>query len=87
MQKASGALGSIPEADLRRLAPLNALFIVPTSEPGRTHPPLRERLAQLAEMTRETGEPEPPRKRSFPYAAVAFVLAFAAALVVFLSAD
>jgi heat shock protein HtpX len=84
LQKATGALGSIPSADLRRLAPLNALFIIPTSPLARTHPPLAERLAHLGEMTREAGEPEPPRGRSFPYAVVAFAVAFVAALVVFL---
>lgn len=84
LQKASGALGSIPEADLRRLAPLNALFIVPTSPLARTHPPLAGRLALIGETTREAGDPEPPRGRSFPYAAVAFVVVFAVALVVLL---
>lgn len=55
---------AIPTTDLRRLARVEALWVVPT---GRArfavfsdHPPLEKRLARLAEMARELGEPIGP---------------------------
>jgi heat shock protein HtpX len=84
LQKIGGALALIPEADLRQIAPLNALCIVPVDVVVRTHPPLAERLAQLAEMTRSIAAPDERRASSFPFAAAAFVSAFIAALLVFL---
>jgi heat shock protein HtpX len=61
LQKVSGEMALIPKRDLRTLAGLNALFIIPAAasrwEVAMDHPPLRKRLARLEEMVRELGKP------------------------------
>jgi heat shock protein HtpX len=85
LQKLTGAMPLIPEEDLRRVAPLNALLIVGLDSVRRAHPPLQERLAQLASIGREEGKAEPPPPRArFGLAAAVFVVVFAVALLVLL---
>ena len=82
-QKLTGALPLIPKEDLRRVAPLNALLIVGLEEVRSAHPPVQERIAELAAIGREEGEAEPPRPRAqLGLAAVVFVVVFALALLV-----
>jgi heat shock protein HtpX len=63
LQRISSDMVRIPERDLREMAGLNALFIVPTSWRGSvgqlfaTHPPLEKRIARLQEIAREMGRP------------------------------
>ena len=61
LQKVSGEMAVIPNRDLRALAGLNALFIIPAAvsrwEVAMDHPPLGKRLARLEEMARELGRP------------------------------
>jgi heat shock protein HtpX len=61
LQKVSGEMALIPNRDLRALAGLNALFIIPAAvsrwEVAMDHPPLGKRLARLEEMARELGRP------------------------------
>jgi heat shock protein HtpX len=59
LQKIAGSLGRIPERDLREVHSMSAFFIIPTKLRGYSHPPLAKRLARLAEMARELGQPEP----------------------------
>ena len=85
LQKLTGAMPLIPEEDLRRVAPLNALLIVGLDSVRSAHPPVQERLAQLASIGREEGKAEPPPPRArFGLAAAVFVVVFAVALLVFL---
>ena len=85
LQKLTGAIGLIPKEDLRRVAPLNALLIVEVEPVRRAHPPVQERLAQLAEIGREEGRVDPPRSEPrLGLAAAAFLVVFAAMLFVFL---
>jgi heat shock protein HtpX len=60
LQKISGDMALIPKRDLRTLAGLNALFIIPAAaarwEVAMDHPPLRKRLARLEEMARDLGK-------------------------------
>jgi heat shock protein HtpX len=63
LQKLTGAVARIPQADMRGLSGLNAFFIIPTDVQRRRlellidHPPLAKRLARLSEMARELGRP------------------------------
>ena len=85
LQKLTGAVGLIPKEDLRRVAPLNALFIVGVDPVVRAHPPVQERLAALAAIGREEGRADPPRSSSrLGLAAAVFLAVFAGMLFVFL---
>jgi heat shock protein HtpX len=85
LQKLTGALPLIPKEDLRRIAPLNALLIVGIDPVLRAHPPMQERLAQLAAIGREEGRADPPKPGPRLGIAVAVFLAvFAGTLFVFL---
>lgn len=59
LQKISGGMAAIPEQDLRGTQAMNAFFIVPAlkglnlSTLSATHPPLDQRLAQLARIQTE----------------------------------
>lgn len=64
LQRIAGGLERIPEEDLRRVAPLDALLVIPVAPSGRTHPPLEERLARLAEISRDLGHAMPPARRA-----------------------
>jgi len=61
LQKISSEMSRIPQQDLREVAGMNALFIIPArvksgaSELFMDHPPLEKRLARLAEISREMG--------------------------------
>ena len=61
LQKISGQIAVIPAKDLREVAGMNALFIIPASVKRATaelfmdHPPLEKRLARLAEISAEMG--------------------------------
>jgi heat shock protein HtpX len=87
LQKLTGAVGRIPKEDLRRVAPLNALFIVGVDPVVRAHPPVQERLAALAAIGREEGRADPPSSSSrLGLAAAVFLAVFAGMLFVFLHA-
>jgi heat shock protein HtpX len=63
LQKIASGITQIPQQDLREVAGMNAFFIVPTNwrthvgELFMDHPPLEKRLAALAEISREMGQP------------------------------
>lgn len=65
LQKISSDMVRIPQKDLREVAPMNAMFIVPTSwrasfgQLFATHPPLEKRIARLQEIALEMGRPVP----------------------------
>jgi heat shock protein HtpX len=83
LQKLTGAVGLVPKEDLRRVAPLNALFIVGIDPVLRAHPPVQERLAELAAIGREEGRADPPRgSPRLGLAAAVFLAVFAGMLVV-----
>lgn len=85
LQKLTGALPLIPKEDLRRIAPLNALLIVGIDPVLRAHPPLQERLAELAAIGREEGEADPPKAGPrLGLAAAVFVAVFVGMLFVLL---
>jgi heat shock protein HtpX len=87
LQKLADAVPLIPQEDLRRVAPLDAVFIVAVDSLSRMHPPVQERIAQLAEIGRREGEAEPPPTRPhLGLAAAVFAVVFVAMLVVFLRA-
>jgi heat shock protein HtpX len=87
LQNLTGAVGRIPREDLRRVAPLNALFIVGVDPVVRAHPPVQERLAALAAIGREEGRADPPSSSSrLGLAAAVFLAVFAGMLFVFLHA-
>jgi heat shock protein HtpX len=87
LQKLTGAVGLIPKEDLRRVAPLNALFIVGVDPVVRAHPPVQERLAALAAIGREEGRADLPTSSSrLGLAAAVFLAVFAGMLFVFLHA-
>jgi heat shock protein HtpX len=82
LQKLTGAVGLIPKEDLRRVAPLNALFIVGVDPVLRAHPPVQERLAKLAAIWSEEGRADPPRSSPrLGVAAAVFLAVFAGMLV------
>jgi heat shock protein HtpX len=60
LQKLSGDRLRIPHADLRQLAPVEALWIIPTQEHRfeflMDHPPLAKRLARLGALAHELGK-------------------------------
>ena len=61
LQKISGGMAQIPQEDLRGTRSMNAFFIAPAikgvsiSALTATHPPLEQRLAQLARIQTELG--------------------------------
>jgi heat shock protein HtpX len=63
LQKISGGMNAIPNADLRHASTLNAFFIAPAikgvslSQLTSTHPSLEQRLEQLAKIEAELGRP------------------------------
>jgi heat shock protein HtpX len=64
LQKVTGDMGRIPTRDLRSAEPFNAFFFSPAVANGfsisslfSTHPSLEKRLAQLAEIATELGQP------------------------------
>jgi heat shock protein HtpX len=63
LQKLTGEVGLIPREDLRVIASLEPLFIVPVCprrlELFADHPSLAKRLARLATIAREMGGPTP----------------------------
>ena len=64
LQKVTGDMARIPTHDLRSAEPFNAFFFTPALANGvsisslfSTHPSLEKRLAQLAEISVELGQP------------------------------
>jgi heat shock protein HtpX len=63
LQKISGGMNAIPNADLRQASTMNAFFIAPAikgvslSQLTSTHPSLEQRLRQLATIEAELGRP------------------------------
>lgn len=64
LTKVTGDMARIPTNDLRAAEPFNAFFFTPALANGfsisslfSTHPPLEKRLAQLAKISRELGQP------------------------------
>jgi heat shock protein HtpX len=64
LQKVSGDMARIPTHDLRSVEPFNAFFFTPALANGlsisslfSTHPSLEKRLAQLAQISVELGQP------------------------------
>jgi heat shock protein HtpX len=63
LQKISGGMSAVPEADLRATSSMNAFFIAPAikgvslSQLTSTHPSLEQRLEQLAKIQAELGRP------------------------------
>jgi heat shock protein HtpX len=64
LQKVTGEISRIPSRDLRSAEPFNAFFFTPALANGfsisslfSTHPSLEKRLAQLAEISVELGQP------------------------------
>jgi heat shock protein HtpX len=70
--KVTGEMSRIPTRDLRKAEPFNAFFFTPAIAQGRgqngggnislstlfsTHPPLEQRLAQLAQLETQLGQP------------------------------
>ncbi|PRX97061.1 zinc metalloprotease HtpX [Allonocardiopsis opalescens] len=64
LTKISGEMGRIPTGDLRKAEPINAFFLVPAFAKRRgislaqlfaTHPPLEQRLEQLARISADLG--------------------------------
>jgi heat shock protein HtpX len=63
LQKIASGMAVIPQRDLREVESMNAFFIIPTNvkssmaELFSTHPPLEKRLANLARVARDMGQP------------------------------
>jgi heat shock protein HtpX len=64
LQKVTGDMARIPTRDLRAAEAFNAFFFTPALANGfsisslfATHPPLEKRLAQLAKLSNELGQP------------------------------
>jgi hypothetical protein len=81
LQKIAGSISNIPSSDLRVVSQMSALFILPTNLRALTHPPLEQRLARLAKMSRELGKPDPPLRAAtatskLGLAVTAFVVVF-----------
>ena len=62
LTKVSGEIARIPTQDLRQAEAFNAFFFAPAIAPGvslsslfATHPPLEQRLSQLAGIARQLG--------------------------------
>lgn len=64
LQKITGEMAAIPQKDLRASAAMNAFFIAPAISGATlrtissTHPPLEQRLEQLARIQAELGRPQ-----------------------------
>jgi len=61
LRKISGEMNAVPERDLRAAQSMNAFFISPAVRGGMgkltsTHPPLEQRLDQLAEIAASLGQ-------------------------------
>ena len=62
LTKVSGQMNAVPERDLRAAQPMNALFIAPAIRGltlgtlTATHPPLEQRLDQLAKIAASLGQ-------------------------------
>lgn len=62
LQKITGEMGAIPTRDLRASEPMNAFFIAPAfggesmASLFATHPPLEQRLSQLARISAQLGQ-------------------------------
>ena len=62
LTKVSGQMNAVPERDLRAAQPMNALFIAPAIRGmtlgtlSATHPPLEQRLDQLAKIAASLGQ-------------------------------
>ena len=62
LTKVSGQMNTVPERDLRAAQPMNALFIAPAIRGmtlgtlSATHPPLEQRLDQLAKIAASLGQ-------------------------------
>ena len=62
LTKVSGQMNAVPERDLRAAQPMNALFIAPAIRGlslgtlTATHPPLEQRLDQLAKIAANLGQ-------------------------------
>jgi heat shock protein HtpX len=93
LQKIAGRMPQIPHHDLRSVAAMSSFFIIPTKRGSRTHPALEKRLARLAAIARELGQPDvagtagaghTPRTRRVNLLAgvAAFALVFFAVLLV-----
>jgi heat shock protein HtpX len=63
LQKIASQMTRIPQRDLREMSQMNAFYIVPTNWKQSvgtlflTHPPLEKRLARLAAIAQEMGQP------------------------------
>lgn len=63
LQRITGDISRIPQRDLRRVQTMNAFFFAPALSGNSlhgllaTHPSLEFRLAKLAELERELGQP------------------------------
>jgi heat shock protein HtpX len=84
LQKIAGSISAIPSTDLRTVSRMSAFFILPTNLRALTHPPIERRLARLAELSRELGQPSPPRASSAS-ALVTGVVAFGVTFGVFVA--
>ena len=64
LRKISGQMNTVPEKDLRAAQSMNAFFITPAvrgltlSTLTSTHPPLEQRLDQLAKISASLGQPQ-----------------------------
>jgi heat shock protein HtpX len=62
LTKISGQMNAVPERDLRAAQPMNAFFIAPAVRGlslrtlTATHPPLEQRLDQLARIASQLGQ-------------------------------
>ena len=63
LKKLEARLAEIPDADLRAVAPLQALLILPVSPRVATHPPLAVRLEWLDQLSHEMSRLPGPRAR------------------------
>ncbi len=64
LTKISGEMAAIPTKDLRKIEPVNAFMFAPAATKGfslhkifATHPPLEQRVTQLAKVATELGRP------------------------------
>ncbi len=64
LTKISGEMAAIPTKDLRKIEPVNAFMFAPAAMKGfslhkifATHPPLEQRVTQLAKVATELGRP------------------------------
>jgi heat shock protein HtpX len=66
LTKVSGEMGAIPTKDLRRMEPVNAFMFAPLTGKSKgfslhklfsSHPPLEDRIAALAKVANDLGQP------------------------------